>query len=295
MNETTITAGQAWLPFTPRGVAAFAAAPLRRLLLVELVVAAFSAAIPAWFIHANWFSVVREAVARLPEGAAIRHGLLQWPTNTPVRLAENPWLGLVVDAKGVGGQGRTADVEVTLQEKQIKVASLLGFIRLSYPQGRSISLSRADVIPWWGAWETPILAMFMAAEIALLMAIWLTLATFYTPLALAFGFYANRRLGWRSGWKLCGAALMPGALVAVAGVFCYGWLGMDLLRLGMFFLLHFLAGWIYLAASPYFLPRDPRAPMPLANPFAPPTDDKTASPKPEPENPFAGPSPDLEE
>jgi hypothetical protein len=47
MSDTNIMPRQAWQPFTPRGVAAFAAASLGRLLLVQGLVAALVAALVA--------------------------------------------------------------------------------------------------------------------------------------------------------------------------------------------------------------------------------------------------------
>ena len=148
-----------------------------------------------------------------------------------------------------------------------------------------------DLIPWWGAWERPVLALIALAVIVALMVVWMALATLYCPVAWIFAFYTNRKLGFRGSWKLSGAALMPGAMVALLGLFCYGWLRMDLLRLGLVFLLQLIAGWIYLVASPCFLPQDPRsAPVP-DNPFIPPEDSGKAQlpRKLKPENPFAAP------
>jgi hypothetical protein len=48
----TAPAGQsttAWQPFTPQGIAAFASAPVKRLLLVQFVLALFAAISVVWF------------------------------------------------------------------------------------------------------------------------------------------------------------------------------------------------------------------------------------------------------
>jgi len=155
MNKPTMVPPRAWLPLTPRGVAAFARAPLGRLLLVQSVVAVVVAVVLVGFVSQHWSPVVQAAVRALPEGAAIRHRALQWPTNTPVRLAENRWLALGVNPGGAGRLGRVADLEITLCSNHVRTASLFGYMKWPYPKGYIISLAPLDVIPWWQAWQAP--------------------------------------------------------------------------------------------------------------------------------------------
>jgi hypothetical protein len=79
---------------------------------------------------------------------------------------------------------------------------------------------------------------------------------------------------------------MPAAAVAMAGLISYGWLGADLIKVGLFFLLHFVCGVVYVAASPWFLRRQPSS---AANPFAPPGahGEAKSGKRAEPQNPFA--------
>ncbi|MBI5384910.1 MAG: hypothetical protein HZA90_09515 [Verrucomicrobia bacterium] len=287
MGDSPIMPRHAWLPITPRGVAAFAAAPLGHLGLAQLIVAAFVAAVAACFVEANWFPAVRDAVSRLPEtNAVIRAGALQWTLPTPARLGENRFLSLVVDANDTGELGRAADVEIALHRTHFTVSSLLGFVAFPYPRAWTVNLARPEAMPWWGAWEWPILALGMATVVVVLFVSWFVLATLYFPVVKAFAFFANRQLGWRGSWKLSSAALMPGALVVALGILCYGWLGMDLIQLGLFYAMHFLAGWVFIAVSPFFLPQDPGASALPANPFATPEDSGKPS-KRKPPNPFS--------
>jgi hypothetical protein len=290
MRNATVMSGSAWQPFTPRGVAAFAFAPWGRLLLAQLVVAALCAAIAAWFVRINWVPVVRAAVEGLPAGAGVRGGILRWTTNTPVRLAENRFLALVVDAQGTATAGRVADLEVTLHDRHLTAASLLGSVQIPYPLGGwKLSLDSTEAIPWWGAWEGPSLAILFGAVTLGLMGAWFLLATLYCPAVWIFGVFINRWLGLRASWKLSGAALMPGAVVVVLGLIGYGMLGLDLIRLGLFFLLHIVTGWVYLLASPLFLPGLPEAEALSRNPFALSDEEKPSAPARQEENPFAPP------
>ncbi len=282
MSETPITPRHAWQPLTPRGVAAFAADSLGRLWLVQLIVAVLAAAMVVCFVSANWVPVARAAAEALPASAEIRGGRLLWTNDTPVCLAQSRLLALRVDAKDSGAVGREAEVEIILHGTNFIVASLFGFVVCPYPREVMVDLGRTSAIPWWGAWEDPILGLLAGAVVLLLMASWFVLATLYCPFVKVFAFYANRRLGWRGSWKLAGAAHLPGAFLVMAGIFCYGWLSMDLLRVGLIYLLHFVTTWIYLAVSPFFLPKDPQAVALPPNPFVPPAPEKP-DPEPSPE------------
>lgn len=287
MGDSGIIPRHAWQPLTPRGVAAFAAASAGRLWLVQLIVASFVAAMTVAFVETNWFPVARSAVERLPAtNAVIYSGRLHWGAETPTRLAENRFIALLVDVKNTRELGRIAEVEISLHGTNVSVASLLGEVTLAYPTAWSLNLTRSEAIPWWGAWEWPILALTALTMGVFLMVSWFCLGTLYCPFVRAFAFFANRKLDWRASWKLSGAALMPGALVQALGAFIYGWLGMDLFRLGLFFLLHMVTGWIFIAVSPFFLPRDPGAGAVSANPFAAPNPDGKKT-EPRKNNPFA--------
>ena len=84
-------------PLTPRGVAAFARAPLGRLLLVQTVVAALATASILWLLYDGCFPTVTAAIEALPDTGEIRAGQLNWPDDSPVLLADKPFLAFVVD------------------------------------------------------------------------------------------------------------------------------------------------------------------------------------------------------
>jgi hypothetical protein len=265
----------AWEPLTPRGVAAFARAPLLRLLLVELMVAVLAAAAVIWFLHEVWFPTVREAIRQLPAQGEIRQGKLAWRGDSPVHLAGDRFLAIVVDLNHEAEVGREADVSVEFGQKEWRFFSLLGYTAVNYPSGWVVALNQAKLEPWWGAWEPAILACAGTLVALGLMMCWALLATVYSPLALLVAFFTNRELTWRSSWRLASAALMPGALALTAAIFLYGVSVLDFVRLGICAVLHFVMGWIYLFVSPLFLPRHPSAQALKGNPFAaPPADNK---------------------
>ena len=123
------------------------------------------------------------------------------------------------------------------------------------------------------------------------MVSWLVLATIYFPFAKLAAFYADRELTWAGSWRLAGAALLPGAFLNIAGLFFYSVHALDLIHLGLIYLLHIVCGWVFIAASPFFLPKEMAVVAP-ENPFVPEPetkpDEKVES---KPANPFTGSGP----
>lgn len=270
MRINTGSATFAWQPLTPRGVATFASAPLRRLLLVEFVVAVLAAAVFAWFLHDIWFTRVREAIRQLPEQGEIRQGKLAWRGDSPVQLAGDRFLTIVVDLNHEGEVGHESDVCVEFGQTDFQIVSLLGYWQVNYPKGWVIAFGQAELEPWWGAWEPAILAGVILACVPALMLAWAVLAALYCAPTLLVAFFANRDFNWRGAWKLASAAQMPGALLMTAAAVLYGVGFLDLLRLAVCAGLHLVVGWIYVIVSLLFRPRLASAGGTSGNPFAAP-------------------------
>jgi hypothetical protein len=256
----------AWEPITPRGVAAFARAKLSRLLLVQLIVALLAAAAAAWLLDEGCFPVIGDAIQKLPATGEIRSGKLDWPGNSPQRLAEGRILAFDVDLDHSGQINSTADVQIEFGAESVRVFSLLGYVEFFYPPNRVAPFNRPQLEPLWGAWAAEILFFAFAATVLILLLVWWLLATVcFLPVWL-LAFYANRDLRLPACWKLTGAALLPGALLMAAGLLLYGAGLLGLVALGFLFAAHFVVGWIYLFVSQFFLPRTSEA-RPKRNPF----------------------------
>ena len=80
-----------WEPFTPRGVAAFAARGFGRLLLVQFIVALLAAGAVVWFVDNIGFPAVTAAIQKLPPAGEIRSGKLDWPGRSPELLADRSY------------------------------------------------------------------------------------------------------------------------------------------------------------------------------------------------------------
>jgi len=252
-------------PFTPRGIAAFARASGRRLLLAQTIVAMAAAAALAWFLNDNCFSIISTAIQNLPETGKISYGKLEW-SRDPVLLAEGRLLAFDVDPAHNGAIHSTADIQVEFGRTSLRVYSLLGYTEWAYAPARFAPFNRTDLDPLWGAWAEEILIIAAAAAFFGLLLSWAILATIYFLPAWLLGFFLNRDLGVRTSWKLSAAALMPAALVMTGGIVLYNCGFLNLVSLSFFFAAHFVVGWVYLALSIFFLPRITLE-KPKENPF----------------------------
>ena len=256
----------AWEPLTPRGVAAFAHAPLGRLVLVQIIVALIAAASVTWFLDDSLFPVVKTAIQNLPDAGEIRSAKLDWRGDSPKLLAEGRVLAFDVDLEHGGQINSAADVQIEFGKETIWSSALLGYVEIPYPSGQIISFNRTELEPLWGAWTSTILfAAFAAAAIGVVASWWLLATIYFLPVWI-LGFFVNRDLNFRRSWKLSGAGVLPGALLMAAGILLYDFGVVDLVQFGFIFGAHFVLGWIYLFVSLLFVPGI-IAVLPKGNPF----------------------------
>lgn len=287
MGRMTQTGGNAWQPFSPHGVARFAAASGGRLLLAQALVALLAAATVTWCVATAWFPVIGAALDRLPDRAGLQSGRLDWPGESPQLLAEGRSLAVVVDLEHSGASRGGADVHVELGRDSVHVESLLGYLEWRYPPGWQVALNRPTALPWWGAWAPVFLAAVCAGALLSLLIVWAAAATIYCAPVWLVGFFANRELSLRGAWQLAAAAQLPGALLLTAALAAYGLGWADPVRLLVAFGLHFVLSWLYLIISPFTLPPAGAAIGAQRNPFA--TEPRQAAPAQQPaadENPF---------
>ena len=258
----------AWQPLTRRGVAAFARATMRRLLLVQFLFAVLSAGCVVWFLRTAWFPVVTEAIEQLPAEGEIRSGVLNWHGESPTALAQRHFLAFTVDLDHAGDRRSPAHIQIEFGRTNCLVISLLGVRSVPYPRSDVLSFGRADLEPLWGAWRPALLGMAAAGVIAVLFLSWAILASAYALPVYLTCLFGNRDLGLAGSWRLAGAALMPGALLMALAILAYGLGVLDLIRLGLAFALHLVLGWVFVAAGALSTPRHPQAPETAVNPFA---------------------------
>jgi len=268
MTNATEKPPLAWQPLTPRGVAAFAGATLGRLLVAQLAFAALAAGCVVWFLQTGWFPVVTDAIRQMPPEGEIRLGALDWRGESPLRLAEGPFLALAVDLDHEGSRRSPAHLQAEFGRTNGLVISLLGFRSVAYPKDARVAFNRTDLEPLWGAWRPVLLGITAGAVIAGLMLVWALLASLYAlPVYLA-GLFVNRDLSLAGSWRLAGAALMPGSLLMSLAILVYGLGALDLIRLGFVLAAHLTLGWAYLALGAFSTPPYPQVAKGADNPFA---------------------------
>ena len=271
---------QAWQPITPTGVAAFAGATIGRLLFVQLIVAALVAWCVLWFLTANFFSIVREAIAQLPDEGIIQNQQLSTPHTSTLPLAESRFLTLVVDADGIGTPSVATDLKVEFHRRNIAFCSLFGCLNFDYPKGSTVQFNRPELQSRWGAWQTMILWITGIGVVVWLFLSWFALATAYCLFVRIFAFFKDRQVSLLGSWKLCAAALLPAALMAGGSILLYGLGIIDLLRFLLLFNSHIIVGWVYVMLSLLRLPRASDTRPITRNPF---DSEKPAGPS----NPFS--------
>lgn len=269
MSDSADSQSTAWQPLTPRGVAAFARAPGRRLLVVQFLVALAAAVTVVWFLRTAWFPTIRAATKQLPAQGRLQAGKLNWTNDSPMLLAEGHFLAFVVDTNHVGTVRSPAQIQVEFGRDDIYFYSLAGYREWPYPKDGSFGFNRDALQPWWGAWEAPTQWLAFCGTLLWCLTSWTVLATIYVLPVWFGGFFANRDLNLRQSWKLAGAALMPGALVMIVAILFYGFGVLDLVQLAAASGVHIIIGWVYLiwgvSVSPRLLQRAANSENPFAS------------------------------
>jgi len=255
-------------PFTPRGVATFARAKLGRLLLTQLILALLAAAAVASFFNNACFPVISSAIDNLPDNAQIASGQLNWSGNSFQDLAEGHCVAFDVDLDHSGQFRSTADMQIEFGRDSLRVFSLFGYADFYYPPDDLIQFNRPQLQPLWNAWRAVIVFAIGASAFVALLVTWWMLATLYFLPVWLIGFFTNRDLDLFASWKLCGAALLPGALLMTAGIFLYGLGFFGLITFCFVAAAHFILGWLYLLFALPFFARIATAPS-RGNPFKP--------------------------
>ena len=283
-----------WQPLTFGGVAGFARARWTRLLLLQSIVAVFVAITVVVLLSRCWFPVVTKAVQGLSDFGSVRGAQLAWPKGEAIVLAENRFLGIVVDLESSGTTGQIADLQVEFTRDQIKLASLLGYTSFPYPGGIVVELNRQSLDPWWNAWRPAFVFGGAFATVLFLFASWFALAAIYALPVRVLAWLAGRAASLGKSWRVAAAALLPGAVWLGSAIFLYAVEQLSLVGLGVAFGLHFGFAWVYGLGAPFCLPRKGDDVLASgANPFTPePAAPKQDSPVPPPTvntNPFQAP------
>jgi hypothetical protein len=253
-------------PFTPRGVAAFAGAGTRRLVLAQLIFASLAAVAVAYFFHAACAPAIQAAIDSLPANGQIQSGQLNW-TGSAQMLADGRFVAFNVDPDHSGQTlSTTADFQIEFGRSSVRVISILGYADFRYPPGETVPFNQSQLDPLWKAWRAEILFFVALVTFIILPVTWWILAVIYFLPAWLIGFLTNRNLPLQASLKLSCAALLPGALVMTAAIVLYAMGFLTLISFCFVFAAHFVLQWLYLLFGLLFFPRASAA-TPKGNPF----------------------------
>jgi hypothetical protein len=255
----------AWQPFTPKGIAAFAGATFGRLFIVQMVVALLAAGAVVWFLSTVWFPAAEEAIRNVSGDGAVRAGQLEITGQTTERLVTNRFLTLAIDTQSNKAHAYSADAFVVLRSGYYEVCSLFGCRSFRYPV-QSTVFNRLELEARWGAWKPFLLGIAAVGVIFSLLFSWWLLATIYFLFVRTFAFFADREVTFGGSWRLCGAALLAGAVLLIAAIVGYGFGVVDLVKLLVILVLHVIGPWVLIVFATRALPRI--AAKIAKNPFA---------------------------
>lgn len=256
---------RAWNPFTPAGVASFANAPLGHLLTVQLITALAVFLSVVFYLDRSWADAVDSAVENLPPGSLVRAGRLTIPGTNALHLATNRFVGMTFATNDA--PGAVADVEIRLTADQWQISGLPGYLSLPYPASLDEPIDRASVAPKWGAWRSAVVPLSGAAITAGICLAWFALATAYAwPLRVVV-FFRDKLTSRLGCWKLCAAALLPGALLMACATVFYTLGQIPAIGVAVAFVAHIVLGWTYVICGAVALPFLPDAESLRSNPF----------------------------
>jgi hypothetical protein len=271
---------RAWQPLTFGGVARFGHDWIGRLFIIGAIASLLATAAAIFTARRAWLPVIEQSIEQLPQGAEIRGGRFQAPQSA--RLAENSFLSIRFDPQDTLTTHSTAEIEATFTADELRLRSLFGIAALKYPAQWTISLTRSEMEPKWGAWKPAVFGYLAAGVIANLFVSWIGLGIVYALIPRLLAIFLRRHLTLWGAFKLSIAAMMPGAIFFTIAIALYGLSQIRLVELIGAWIMHFVIGWIFLIGAAFRLP-----PLGKANPFEPVKESEAAEDRPvKQKNPF---------
>jgi hypothetical protein len=216
-----LSRASAWQPLTGRGVAAFADASFGRLFFFQLLGAIASTLALLWALQTAYVPVFNRALSQLPERASVHLGRLQWPNQNAATLADSPHFAIAVRPVDDAEPDRTADLQVELSPRSIRLGGILGYHDWPYPPAAEWNLGRLEASALWAAWRWPLRFLFSVILAAAFIGAWWILQALFSPILWTLGLMFRRNLSFGSAWRQAGAAWLTAFLFADAAIFAY--------------------------------------------------------------------------
>lgn len=253
ISKDSGTETRGWQPVTFGGAAALARTTAARLFAVGMVAAGLMAAAVARTFCVGWMPVIETAIRSLPVRASIVDRKFLWPTNAPVRLADNSFLAIAASSDTSSGL-TGADVVLEFTKNGLRTTSLLGSAFVPYPPGLSVSLDPVSLMAGWLAWKPHIVVGVFLAAFAFVWIAWITTGLALAPFLRLYTGLLQRAVTLKDCLRLAIVCCMPGELVIAAGMFVYGMQRISIAELVVVFALHVIVVAAYLLITPLWLP-----------------------------------------
>ncbi len=254
-------------PFTFRGVASFAHAPFWGLAAISLSLALLLSGLALHWVNRAIIPPIRQAVEGLPTQAQLKAGILTWPEAAGPLLCEGPFLSLAVNPSDSRLMGQSADFQLDFRRDRFLLRTVLGEWSYSYDDRWALSLARAEVEPWWGAWQPFIQGGVFIGTFLFLQLSWLGLSIGASFFVRGSGVMLRRNIAWLGSWQLSYAALFPGAMLMGLAIILYTTLQLSLTGLMILMPTHLIVGLLYLIGGTVVLPPRAREVSRIPNPF----------------------------
>src|SRR5262249_21951844 len=151
-----------------------------------------------------------------------------------------------------------------------EVCSIFGCAAIRYPAEWKVEFSRLAMEARWEAWRPVINAISAVVGFLGLLAFWILLAFVYSIVPWITAWFKKRDLTWGGSWRMCAAALIPGAFFFALGIWIYGSGFLDVLQFLIVGFVHFVLGLVCVVFGFRALPPRPPRIRGAANPFSDP-------------------------
>lgn len=245
------------LPFTIRGIARWALRDGEALMAYILAMGFLVACSSGWVFGGTWLPVLESALKVCPEGVLFESGRLVAAEPTSKILASNTFFSIAIRTHPGLESASTSDVRVLLDEAQLRIGSLAGFLSIPYPPGFTMHLDSNNLYPWWSSRRFFVCLVGWGCMWAGILACWCMLAAIYAMPFHLLAYLFCRECSSRLAFRMNLMSLIPPALFMTLALVLYGQQRLHLQELLVACVIHIPLAWILALLSLFHLDRRP--------------------------------------
>lgn len=244
-------------PLTPRGIATYATADRIFFTFTLALFAIICSVAVCIMMKRCLIQPINAAVERLPQQGCIANGRLEWFTNETTILIETRSLSIHVNPTDEEPIADGADLQIVFAKDKLLLRSLLGWLAIPYPKMFYFPLNLKELWTSWGAYKNSIIPAVFVISVFSLLLVWWMLAWIYSIPVSLIANILKRKVDAVGVFRISVMSQMLAAGIMAAGIVFYAYARIDLTTLCIIFAIHLPFAWIYLAITPFFLPKIP--------------------------------------